>query len=130
MHSTVPHFKYSSKDPAHRHLGFIELDKDVVHWIDDLETFYQAFGYSNDMRKWGVLPDDYIWEEFLCDIKEESSACFQIHIIEYLLTHSSSFVNEYGHQCDAWIAALNREIAANGKECRNCISARTQKYCS
>ena len=130
MHPQIPHFKYSSKDPAHRHLGFIEFDSDVIYWIDDLEDFYQAFGYSKDMRKWGVLPDDYIWEEFLCDSKRKFSACFQIHIIEYLLKHSASFVNRFGHQCDVWIAALNMELSANGNDCRSCLAARTEKYCS
>jgi hypothetical protein len=126
----VPYFKYSSKDPSQKHLGSIEFEADVIHWIDDLDAFYQAFGYSNDMRKWGVLPDDYLWEEYLCDVKRERSACFQIHVIEYLLKYSPSFVNEYGFQCDAWIEALDKELHSNGKECRACVVKRSEKYCS
>ena len=130
MQPQIPHFKYSSKDPAHQHLGFIEDEREVVYWIDDLDEFYQAFGYSDDMRKWGVLPDDYLWEEFLCDSKSKYSACFQIHIIEYLLKHSPLFVNEHWHQCDNWIAALNKELSSNGTECHTCIVKRSEKYCS
>ena len=132
MHTEIqiPHFKYYSKDPAHRHLGFIKLEKDVIYWIDDLDDFYQAFGYSKDMREWGVLPDDFMWEEYLCDTKGQYSACFQMHIIEYLLKHSPSFVNEFGRQCDVWIAAYNKDVCANSQVCRTCIATRTKKYCS
>ncbi len=130
MQIQVPHFKYHSKDPAQRHFGFIDLEGDVICWIDDLEDFYQAFGYSSEMRKWGVLPDEFMWEEYFSGSEEESAACFQVHLIEYLFKHSASFRKEYEHMYEHWIAALNVEISSCGKECSTCSDTRGEKYTS
>jgi hypothetical protein len=128
--SPVPNFKYSSKDPANRHFGFIEIGEAEKFWIDSLENFYQAFGYSNDMRKLGILPNQFIWEEYLSDTAK-NSLCFQLHTIEYLIKYSAPFLKMYGEQCDDWIAALTEARSAeDGEECRDCIESRNKKYCS
>ena len=129
MPTKVPNFKYSSKDPANRHFGFIEIDQAQRYWIDNLENFYQALGYSNDMRKWGLLPNHFIWEEYLSDTSK-NPLCFQLHMIEYLMKYSAPFLKMYGHQCDDWIATLSDARSASGEECRTCVAKRDEKYCS
>jgi hypothetical protein len=128
MRTQIPHFKYRSKDPAQRHFGLIEFEGHVIHWIDDLEDFYQAFGFNNDMRKRGVLPDDFMREEYLCGAKGESAACFQVHVIEYLSKHSASFRNKYENQYKDWIAALYEDISAISIICSVCKANCTEKY--
>lgn len=126
----VPHLKYRSKDPANKHLGVVEIDEAEKYWIDDLEHFYEAFGYSNDMRKWGVLPDEFIWQEYLSDSANGSSTCFQLHLIEYLIKHSSSFLKMHENQYNDWIAALAEARSASGKDCCACNARRSIKYSS
>jgi hypothetical protein len=129
MPTKVPSFKYSSKDPDNRYFGFIEIDQAQKYWIDNLENFYQAFGYSTEMSKWGLLPSQFLLEEYLSNTAK-SPLCFQLHMIEYLMKYSESFLKTYGDQCDDWIAALSEARSANGEECRTCVEARDKKYFS
>jgi hypothetical protein len=124
----VPNFKYSSKDPASKNFGVIEIDDAVKFWIDNLDNFYQAFGYNNELKKWGVFPNQFIWEEYLSNAAK-SHLCFQLHTIEYLMKYSAPFLKMYGDQCDDWIAALAEARSLNGEECRTCIATRNEKYC-
>ena len=126
----VPHFKYHSKDPAQRHFGIIELDHAEKYWIDDLDHFYQSFGYSSDMRKWGVLPDEFIWEEYLSDPVKSNKPCFQLHILEYLIKYSTEFLKMHMHEYDDWIATLAKAKASSGDEncvCKACKVVRSMK---
>ena len=125
----VPNFKYSSKDPSSKNFGVIEIEDTVKFWIDNLDHFYQAFGYNTDLQKWGVFPNQFIWEEYLSNTAK-SHLCFQIHTIEYLMKYSASFLKMYREQCDDWIAALAEAKSLSGEECRTCIATRNKKYCS
>jgi hypothetical protein len=123
----IPTFKYISKDSANRHLGFIEIDQVHKYWIDNLENFYQACGFSNDMRKAGLLPSQFIWDEYL-SATAKSPICFQLHMIEYLMKYSAPFLQIYGEHCDNWIESLSESRSASGDECRACVVERDKKY--
>jgi len=125
----IPIFKYSSKDPANRHFGFIEIDQVQKYWIDNLENFYQALGFSSDMRKSGLLPSQFIWEEYLSDTAK-NPLCFQLHMIEYLMKYSAPFLKIYGEHCDNWIECLSEARSARGDECLTCVTERDKKYTS
>jgi hypothetical protein len=127
MPNHIPHIKYRSKDPSNRHFGIIEIEGNIVHRVEDLNAFYEAFGYIADMRKQGVLPEEFIWEEYVRDSVENHTACYQIHIVEYLIKHSDTFRKKYGAQCENWIVAHAEDITARGVLCVTC---RKQPFCA
>ena len=112
MGSSIPHFKHRAKDPANRHLGFIELDGFEKYWIDDLEDFYRAMGFHNDMRKLGVMPDEFVWDEYYKYPTANKSALYQFHILEYLMKHSSEFNVKYSSQYRNWLSSYEAEFGA------------------
>ena len=87
MQIRIPYFKYRSRDPASKHYGCIELEGEVIHKIEDMTEFHKAFGYSVDIAKAGILPDEFIWDRYIRDSARNCNSCFQLHIIEYLLKH-------------------------------------------
>jgi hypothetical protein len=105
MNIQFPHIKYVPRDPANRHFGFIEVDGMVAHRIENLEEFYEALGFSSEMRKQGVLPDEFIWDEYIRNAGKKYTECYDLHILEYLAKKNAiPFMNKYGTQCESWIA--------------------------
>ena len=127
MRSQVPYLRYRPKDPSNRHFGFVEVDGEIVHKVNDLNAFYEAFGYIDDMRKQGVLPEEFIWEEYVKDSAENHTACYQIHLVEYLIKYSDIFRRKYGVQCVEWLAAHAEDITARDELCVTC---RKRSYCA
>lgn len=115
MQIKIPHFKYRSKDPANKHYGCIELGGEVIHKIEDPDEFHKTFGYTPDMAKAGVLPDEFIWDQYNRDSAKNCKTCFRLHIIEYLLKHSVAFLKKYEGQYEDWIAALAKTKSACGE---------------
>jgi hypothetical protein len=105
MQVQIPYFKYRTKDPSNKHLGCIVLAGEVIHKIEDLNEFHKALGYTRDIAKAGMLPDEFIWDRYIRDAAKNCKICFQLHIIEYLLKHSASFRKKYEGQCEDWMAA-------------------------
>ncbi len=121
MKIQLPRFKYRSKDPDNKHYGCIELGGEVVHKIENLDEFHKAFGYTPDLAKAGILPDEFIWEEYIRDSAKNCNTCFQMHIIEYLIKHSASFRKKYEEQCEEWINAFaETRLACGGSVCPAC----------
>jgi len=125
MQTDIPHFKYRSKALSCRQSGYIdfgciEADGEVIHKIENLAEFHKAFGYTQDMAKAGILPDEFIWEEYIRDAAANCATCFQIRILEYLIEHSAFFRKKYGNQCDNWIAAHAEARSAKGAACCAC----------
>jgi len=94
MQTKIPLIKYRSKDSANLHFGIIEINGEVIHRIEDLEAFYKIFGYTDDLVKTGKLPDDFIWEAYVTNSAVNCAPCFQLHIIEYLIMHSTAFLKK------------------------------------
>lgn len=115
MRTPIPHFKYRPKPLSNAHYGSIELGGEVIHKIEDLGEFHKAFGYTSDIAKAGVLPDEFIWEQYIEDSAKNCKTCFQLHIIEYLIEHSVSFRKKYEAQCEDWIAAHKEARSLRGE---------------
>ncbi len=120
MQIKIPHFKFHSKDPTNKRPGVIELKGEVVHYIDDLNAFYKVFGYTTELAKAGILPDEFIWEEYLNDSAKKCNTCFRLHIIEYLIKHSESSKEKYGKLYANWIAAHAMTTSASDNNCAAC----------
>lgn len=127
MRSQIPFLSYCSKDPLNRYFGHIEVDGEIIHRVEDLNAFYEAFGYIDDMRKQGVLPEEFIWDEYVKDSVENHTACYQIHLVEYLIKHSDVFRKKYGVQCVEWLAAHAEDVTARDELCVTC---RKQSFCA
>ena len=126
MHNPIPHFKYRFVNISSRRIPCIETCGRVIHEIRNLEEFYSLFGYSPEMSKAGVLPDEYIWAEYIKDSSADFTPCIQMHIIEYLRKHSIAFNKEYGDQCESWIAEHDKIKTERGIACAAC---RMKPYC-
>jgi hypothetical protein len=116
----IPHFSYNFTNPSHMHYGCIVADGEVIHKVENLNAFYQEFGFTPAMRKAGVLPDEFIWAEYISNTDVHDAACLQIRIIEYLIKNSSQFIKKYGLLYESWIAEHVKEAVARGVTCTAC----------
>jgi hypothetical protein len=126
MQNQIPHIKHRTRG-SYKQLGFIEIDGEFIHDIKNLDEFYRAFGYSVEIAKAGILPDEFIWTEYIKDAPLAFTNCLQIHIIEYLLKHSDTFREKYRENCADWISAHVEAVTARGVLCATC---RMKPYCS
>jgi len=121
MQNQMPHFKYRFiTNRANKHVACIEVERRVVHEIRNLDEFYKTFGYDQHIAQAGILPDEFIWEKYIQSPDGDFSACLQMHIIEYLKKHSAAFREEYGNQCEGWLAAHAEVRAKRGMACAAC----------
>ncbi len=120
MPNPIPHFKYHPARVATKKAPCIEVEREIIHTIEYPDEFYKAFGYAPNMGKAGVLPDEFIWSEYIQNSKSDFSACIQIHIMEYLIKHSGTFIEKYGIKCAAWLDSHAVEKCATGKRCAIC----------
>jgi len=72
--------------------------------------FHKAVGYTPEILEAGMKLDEFIWKKYVKDVTAASHACFQLHIIEYLLKYSASFKNDYEGQYDDWIAVHTKTL--------------------
>ena len=107
MQTQTPYFKYRTKDPANRHFGYIEFNGLVVHRSEDLHKFHKAMGYTTEIAKSGMLPDEFIWDKYFYGPDKNSSVCFQILIVKYLLANSASFKEKLKTQYQGWIQNMH-----------------------
>lgn len=120
MKNILPDITYNLYNPANEMYRYIEVNGEVVHWIEDPDKFYEIFGFTQDMRRAGVLPEEFIWGEYRNNRKFDFTACMQIQIIEYLRMHSHKFLQKYGSQCEKCLAALAQMRASTDSVCPTC----------
>ena len=125
MHNSAnkPHFRCYLSNPYSPKFGFIEADGKVVHQVKDILKFYAVFGYTKAMAKAGVLPEEFMWSEY---IYPQYSPCIQANIIKYLNKHSTTFIEEYGEQSKQWLADHSTTREGRGVSCAAC---RTTHQC-
>ena len=121
MEIAIPRLVYLPGSPAGLHPPCIKLGGLEIHHIEDMDEFYRAFGYTQDIAKEGTLPDEFLWEEYIRDSAARCTACFQVHIIGYLIKHSAFFREKYGDQHESWIAA---HMAAGHSGSTKCITCK------
>ena len=127
MQTKIPYLTYSAPRLSNNDCGSIIANGQVIHTIDDMGKFYEAMGFTPDMKRQGLLADEFIWEEYVKDSSPNLSACYQKHIIEYLLKNSPSFKEVYGQQLTEWIAIHANTRTSNRSFCNKC---RLLQYCS
>lgn len=124
--NNIPYFKFELSNANLKHYRWILADDKPIHQATNLNEFYMEFGYSAEISKAGILPDEFIWEEYIKDSKVSFESCMQMHIVEYLNKHSSTFKHKYGDQYDGWLAGHAVDRAARGIACYAC---RMKPFC-
>ena len=108
----IPYFICRTPSAGSKFIGSIEMEGKVIHSTNDLSELYKSCGYSVDLAKEGLLPDEYIWETYFKHNNGNCICCYQLHLIEFLLKHSGTFFVKYRDQCEVWIAAHAQTRAA------------------
>ncbi len=101
----MPRFRYRFVTIQNRRVPCIEADGKIIHEIGDLDEFYRAFGYTPEASRAGLLPDEFIWTEYINGSDVDFSPCVQMHIAEYLKQHSEVFNRQYGDRWESAVAA-------------------------
>ena len=104
MQNKIPRFRYDQKAPFKNTFGCLKLGNKVVHTIVDLDKFYKQLGYTPAMAMKGILPEAFVWDTFFRYGDRNCGSCYQLRIIEYLLSNSMKFVEKYATACDEWIS--------------------------
>jgi hypothetical protein len=110
--------------PHHYQNGYILLGNEKVHRIDNSEEFYKALGYNDEILKTGLLPDEYVWNQYRKENSEKSEVCLQIKIIEYLYKHSPTFKKNYEVECKHWLESCKEKLTSKSAQCSCCISGK------
>jgi hypothetical protein len=111
MRNVMPNFTYSSPKASDKYSACIEMNGQPFHKIKNLDVFYRELGYTPEIRKSGLLPDEFIWEQY---------------INEYLTKNSIAFINEYGKQFLNWFE--NHVQSATDKN-DLCVTCRHKSFC-
>ena len=127
MKITLPNIAYHLFSPFSEKYRGIEVNGEVIHWIEDTDKFYELFGYTSDTRKAGVQPEEFMRIEYANDPQFDFTACKQIQIIEYLRMHSHKFMQKYGNQCEKWLAVFAGKRTSNPEVCMSC---KMRPFCS
>ncbi len=127
MQNKIPHFDRCARGDQGKQYGFITVDGEFLHKIENPKEFYEAFGYTFDLAMAGILPDEFIWDEYIKDNPVVYADCLQIHFIGYLKKYSAVFRETYGEQCESWIETHANAAAARGTLCAVC---RIKLFCS
>ena len=129
MTTKIPAFSYSSKPTLRESTLKIKADGQVVDEFHDpkiLNLFYETFGYKADMAMNGVLADEFIWTEYISPPSIKNYRCLQMHIVEFLNTHSSKFRELYGKESKQWLA--DHASQRNTEEL--CVTCKLNGFCS
>lgn len=115
-----PRFAFVLSNPSHKHFRCVVVGDDCIHKIDDVDKFYEALGYTEEIRRTGVMPDEFIWQEFTRDNADASPCCLQAKILEYLIEHSYTFKKEYGAEINVWEKACKSNKIGTLNDCPSC----------
>lgn len=116
--SALQPLKVVLSSPHHQHYRHIMLGEESLCIIEDIQAFYCALGYTEDMAKAGLLPDEFMWEEYVH--KSGYSVCLQRHIMDYLHAHSPKFNETYGEQYEEFVEEHEKARIARGSLCAGC----------
>jgi hypothetical protein len=92
------------------------------HRIDDLNAFYVALGYTIEMNRSGLLPEEFIWETYLRNGAPGREQCIQCRVMAYLHAYSEKFRNEYGNQYTSLLDQLKSDIPTQMAMCDECVA--------
>jgi len=112
----MPHFKYHLDSPLSRYFGCVYIDGKIIHKIVNIDDFYREFGYTAEMMKDGVSPEEYIWITYIQNASCNFVVCLQICIIKYLIKHST----QYSQQCENLLDDYLKKTVEKGWSCSHC----------
>ncbi|MGA8865096.1 MAG: hypothetical protein WBM09_01405 [Gallionella sp.] len=126
MQKRKPIFTFTPQRTPGGYVTCIEIDGQPIHNIKNLDAFYKEFGYTENIRKAGVLPDEFIWDEYTKGDHSIYSDCLQVHIIEYLTKNCAPFITEYGDQYQNW---FDDHIEWVTEKETFCVTCRARRFC-
>jgi hypothetical protein len=124
MKINIPNFSYGPRDAKKNYV--IELEGEVIHRIENMEEFFAALGYSPEISKEGILPDEFIWERFVRDAEAKCRQCLNFHIFRYLHQHSVRFNELYQANLEQWPAILAMSNLCGQAHCKACKINQTE----
>jgi len=126
MQNRMPYFTYQHPNNSNKYTACIEMDGEPYHKIGNLDVLYKELGYSLDIGKAGVLPDEFIWDEYTKGNPSPFASCLQMHIVAYLVKNSIAFIVEYGNQYQDW---FDVHVAAVTEKNVSCVTCRMKSFC-
>ncbi|MCK9387919.1 MAG: hypothetical protein M0Q22_05920 [Sulfuritalea sp.] len=119
--AAIPTFKYNLSDIRKSHYGCILADGEVYHRVGNANDFFTALGYTEKIRKSGLLLDEFLWERYNRNGAAKSEQCLQVQIAAYLHKHSANFRNAFGSAYQEMIGKCISDAIDNGDDhCLNC----------
>ncbi len=115
----LPNVTFHPAKYVKSYYGVIEEDGKDIHHVADIDAYYSVFGYTREMRKSGILPEEFIWETY---IRKNCLRCLKMHMIEYLMRNSESFREKYQEQYQQWLENYRKEkdTANCARKCLEC----------
>jgi len=126
MQSRIPYFSYDPPKISTGEAACIRVDGRIIHRINDLDGFYKELGYTAELNKAGLMPAEFIWNEYVLGNPPPYAACLQMHIVEYLEKNSVTFLIKYGGQYHDW---FDDHVKAVTESNVSCVSCRMKSFC-
>ncbi|NQY27112.1 MAG: hypothetical protein HRT92_08030 [Piscirickettsiaceae bacterium] len=120
----LPHLKVVLNSPNHQNYRHIVHDGKKLHYIQNVREFYYTLGYTDNMARANILPDEFVWDEYTNN--SGYSVCLQKHILDYLNKYSPTFYEDYGDAYNAFEKEHNDFRIARGDSCAGC---RLHEFC-
>lgn len=113
----IPHFayciSYTDNKPSSILIGHVVFDN-----IKNINEFFRELGYTDELRKLGELPDEFIWGTYIRDDAAKTAQCLQSKITGHLIRHSERFRKEYGNE---YVNAIGKCVSDKMDDCDICI---------
>jgi len=97
---SIPRLQYHLSSPSTSLYGWITAGGERVHRVANFDEFYRALGYTEEVSRTGLAPEEFLWERYRRDGAVKSEQCIQSLIAAYLNEHSAKFKAEFGREYD------------------------------
>ena len=118
-HTVAPHFDFQFTGQRHEK-GSITAEGEIVHRIMNTHYFYNALGYTEEIRDTGLSFDDFVTQEYR-NGNPNKNACLQAKLIEYLVKYSTTFTKKYAREYENWLGSCSIQGVSNSAYCTTCI---------
>jgi len=119
--TAIPRFEYNLSDARKSHYGCITAGAQVFHRVSNVDEFFAALGYGGEIRKKGLLHDEFLWNRYRRDGAPKSAQCLQVKIAAYLHKHSEKFKTEFGPAYDKMTGkCISDHIDNRDDDCVDC----------